>query len=335
MADTSLAYSFADLKARVGHILGHGATEGGWSAGQLAQVVRIVQDGYRQFIYPPILPGQATSHDWSFLHPISTLTTYAPYTTGTIAVTDESTTVTLSDGTWPSWAAGCPLVIGTSTYTVHSRDSDTQVTLTAAFDGTTASGVSYTLEHTAVYDLADDFGSFESRLTYASELNYTSLEVIGEEQIRRWVASTDDPGQPRYAAVRPVKMTAAGRQTFQVVLYPRPDAAYVLSYQYRVQPQKMDATTYTYPYGADRHGLTILESCLAAAEAEMGMQDRTHRERFIERLTASIAEDLRNVPRNLGQMDGGESRVVMQNLPYAYYDADDGYGARLWDSRLP
>lgn len=49
------------------------------------------------------------------------------YNTGTVTV--ASGVVTLASGTFPNWAASGSVVVGSDTYTVNTRDSDTQVTL--------------------------------------------------------------------------------------------------------------------------------------------------------------------------------------------------------------
>ena len=71
----------------------------------------------------------------------------AAYTTGTVAVTNLSTTVTLTSGTWPTWAATNAEILLTDGiwYKIFSRDSTTQLTLVQAFQGTTGSLLSYTL----------------------------------------------------------------------------------------------------------------------------------------------------------------------------------------------
>lgn len=53
------------------------------------------------------------------------------------------TVVTLTTGAWPGWAAHATLVVGADTYTVQSRDSNSQLTISAA--GTAVSESAYTL----------------------------------------------------------------------------------------------------------------------------------------------------------------------------------------------
>jgi len=79
------------------------------------------------------------------------------YTTGTISVTNGSATVTGSGTSWytsathyPAWGsddaqAGRSITIDSVAYTIKSVDSATQITLTANYAGSTASGLSYSI----------------------------------------------------------------------------------------------------------------------------------------------------------------------------------------------
>ena len=89
----------------------------------------------------------AQVRDWNYYKTQYTLTTSAPYSTGTVAVTASTRVVTLSSGTWPTWAAQGTIRIGSANYQVYSRDSGTQVTLEAANApaSNVASRTSYTI----------------------------------------------------------------------------------------------------------------------------------------------------------------------------------------------
>lgn len=71
----------------------------------------------------------------------------AAYQTGTVAVTNLSATVTLTSGTWPSWAATNAEILLTDGvwYKILTRDSGTALTLAQPFQGNTGTGLSYTL----------------------------------------------------------------------------------------------------------------------------------------------------------------------------------------------
>lgn len=74
---------------------------------------------------------------------------------GTVTVTDDSTTVTLSGAVWPSWVADTEFLFNGGSTTIATRDSDTQITLEFAFNGTTTSAAEYVVFQYK-YDLPND-----------------------------------------------------------------------------------------------------------------------------------------------------------------------------------
>ncbi|MDB4939613.1 MAG: baaA1 [Candidatus Doudnabacteria bacterium] len=67
--------------------------------------------------------------------------------TGTVAVTNGSATVTGTGTNFSSYVALDKIVIGGVTYTISSIASNTSLTLSATYAGTTASGLAYTISH--------------------------------------------------------------------------------------------------------------------------------------------------------------------------------------------
>lgn len=70
-----LQHDVRDLMNGVGHYLGHNveadplaSTLEFWDADQLADVKRVVNSGYRQFLYPPAV-DEKSPHEWTFLTP--------------------------------------------------------------------------------------------------------------------------------------------------------------------------------------------------------------------------------------------------------------------------
>lgn len=91
---------------------------------------------------------------WSYYRRRVTLVTAAPYSTGTVAYDhtggSSERLVTLSSGTWPTWATYGTLKIGDVSYKVTSRISGTEITLDADNNPgeDVASGTAYTLFRT-------------------------------------------------------------------------------------------------------------------------------------------------------------------------------------------
>jgi hypothetical protein len=82
---------------------------------------------------------------WPKYHEFSQITTNAPYATGTIAIVSGSTTVTLTSGTWPTWAALGELYIDGQWYPVDSRSSASVVLLKTAWGTASITGSTYNL----------------------------------------------------------------------------------------------------------------------------------------------------------------------------------------------
>lgn len=301
----SLATSRTDLQNAVCYFVGWGSAYSTRSTAEKAAIDGALDKGCRKVYW------NVAGHDWSFLHPVATLTTYAPYSTGTVEIaTGALTTVTLTDGVFPSWVAGCQIAIDGARYTISTRDSNTQVTLTASFAGTLDTDLEYSVEHTGIFDAPADFGSFDGAVTFAARDYHSELLVVGEGQIRAKQQYSDSVGVPRMIAWRPRKMAAAGVQAFEFVLYPRPSQAWVLTYPYRVQPPKLD-TTYTYPYGADKYGDLFTEACLSAAEEIIQhITGGEHQASFARALQAAIADDLKSTPGNLGHSRRPRETVI-------------------------
>lgn len=80
MAESSLSLGYPDFCSEVGYFLGYGrdtiSSPTKWSADQQVDIPLVVNAGYRQFLYPPAIPG-VPQHEWTFLKPWTTLATTA------------------------------------------------------------------------------------------------------------------------------------------------------------------------------------------------------------------------------------------------------------------
>jgi len=150
--------------------------------------------------------GQEYKFPWAERR--TTLRTQSDYTTGTIAVTQGSATVTGSSTTWNTANAfgvanvrpnGKMVFSGSrSPYTVRSVESDTSLTLTELFSDTTlASGSSYTY-YEDEYDLATDFLRPVDMQTFSDELE---IRIISRTEFRRRYPNNTIPGSPRVACL--------------------------------------------------------------------------------------------------------------------------------------
>jgi hypothetical protein len=306
MAESTLTLSHIDLGKEIGAVLSFGRTVANWSSDQKTVVDIVLARGLRQFYYPPPLPNEDHGHEWTFLQPVTTLTTVAPYSTGTISITTG--TVTLASGIWPSWAASGELNVSGSTYTVATRGGDTTLTLDNTLV-TVASGTSYSLTR-STYTLPDDFGGIEGSFTYASSTSGSSdIEIVGESMVRSLQQMpTNVSDKPRRAAIRPTLPSAqTSGQRFEVIFDPTPDAAYILTYRYNAIQNRLGNASFTdgaqYALGGAMHSETLLASCLYIAAQEVDNNELAVRRQgdFMARLAASVAYDRQTaIPDRLG-----------------------------------
>jgi len=172
---------------------------------------------------------------WTFWLTEARFSTVAPYTTGTVAVTADSTTVTGTDTVWSSDMAGRKIRIsGGEEYEIVSVNAVAQtLTLSIAYTGATATAATYAI-YEPVYTLASDC----------------------EKVMRIWDLTDGDEFQCRDAASvyrRKALTTFRGWTQFvthigrsfayapKIVIEPYPDESHQISYLYYRVPTKVNA----------------------------------------------------------------------------------------------
>lgn len=286
-ATGAMVASYSSLLERVGHFLFGIRT--GYSADQTSDIEECIKDGLHD-VY--------SSYSWSFFRPVKTITTTAPYTTGTITI--ASGVVTLVTGTWPSWAAVGVLKLSDDFYDVNTRDSDSQITLDDT-SVTQATAASYELSRPE-YDLSDSFEAIESDLVYEPGQSdfYPPVRQKHDTEIQRLLQDDPYTDRPVYYGIRTVEFDATVGSRRRLALYPIPDAAYVLKARMKMRATMIDSTN-QYPIGAETLSQVITEACLAAAERNYDEQDGKHTKRFQELLPLCIAADMEMTsPTSLG-----------------------------------
>lgn len=286
-APGGMPVSYPSLLERVGHHLF--GIRSSHSADQIDDIEECIKDGLRD-VY--------SAHSWSFFEPLATITTTAPYDTGTVTIVDG--VVTLATGTFPSWAAVGVLEVDNEYYEVDTRDSTTQVTLEDTSVDVDA-GTSYELSRLE-YDLPTGFESIENVLTYEPGQSdfYPSVRMRDDDHIRG--KQQDDPytDRPLYFSIRTVEFDPTVGSRRRMSFYPLADAAYVMRARMTLRPVFIDAVN-QYPVGGEMLSQIIVEACLAAAERNYDEQESIHTKRFQELLPLSIAADLEaSTPTQLG-----------------------------------
>ena len=324
MAESSLSVKFSDLQREIGMEVGYDRNPANWTAQQKEDVNYVIKQALRSVYLPPPV-DDGPSHEWSFLRPVTTLTTTAPYTTGTVTVV--SGVVTLSGGTWPTYVAEdatqAEVVVGGSTYPVASYQSTTQVTLLDT-TVTAAAGSSYTVRR-RWYLLSDDFAGINGPITYDSDFTrYQGIEERSEADIRVARQNDNTANKPFYFAIVPkadVESTVEG-QRWRLTFHPIPDAAYVLRYRYRRSPEVINDAN-PYPLGGESFGEVLLASCLWEANKRFDDASKPElKQEFVQRLIAAIHHVKRQFsPDSLGTNSDPNTRQDT-------YDVHPGTGRR-------
>ena len=338
MAEPTLSMTWGDIRNRVyqeamgGGITGYTDETATDKKGLIAS---IWESGLRQMYHPPALGGKV--QDWSFLYKQDSVSIQAPYSTGTIAFDYTGGThelqVTLSAGTWPSWAIEGMISISGSDYDVATRVSDTVILL--ATDNNpgedVAASTAYSL-HKDDYNLPDDFGSIIGSFSFAQKDNaWYTCKVVGESRIRelrqRDFNQNYANGDPQFAAIRSRNKTDVNVGTRQEALFwPAITASSTVSFRYRVQVDKPIGSN-DYVPGMPTHTETILYSCLAEMERRMDGERGVLWQQFSDLLATSILRDQQdNKPEILGyNADDSEGREMFSHHRMLLYGSGVTY----------
>ena len=326
-ADTgvTMTIGYDDLCVAVGHYLGWGRDQDAYSDDRQTRIDRHIRSGLLRFYNVP-------NYTWGFLQPENTISTVAPYATGTVTI--SSGAVTLSGGTWPSWAAGAILNIEGAYYNVTTRTDDTDIIIDDSSVDADA-GTSYSLARYA-FDLPSDFSHFDGDLEYRDigDALYGPVKLRTAALVRRRLALCSEFSYPSIVAMRAKEFDDTVGQRYEAIFDPPPDAAYTFWYSYRVTPS-MISTDNPYPLGGTEHAETIMAACIAAAERVDGPGPGGPENLEFDRLLAiSLSIDkLHHAPTSLGVDPGQEgeesSAVGRSRRGQIYWDAGCEYTGLL------
>lgn len=180
---------------------------------------------------------------WSYYDRQAVIVTVAPYETGTVeydhAGGANERQLTITGGTWPTWAASGRVVIGDVHYDVESRVSNTIITLGASSNpgADVPSGTTYAIYRNA-YDLPPDFSKVRS------VWNATLNEPIPPATIDSQNFLVNSDGS---STSRPCMYSIASNVDYvfkDAMQINPPDAAYSISVAYTAQPRALSLEQY-------------------------------------------------------------------------------------------
>lgn len=158
------------------------------------------------------------------------VTTVAPYSTGTIALAQGDTAVTLTGGTFAAATTNQLFrASGESTWYGWTYGSASAGTIAPAFAGTTLTVGTYKIAY-AYYDLPTTISSTFD--LWRDSRN--RLRRVTDEEASRYIERLTEPGQPEAYAV--VKGTHASNSAVRIMLLPYPDAVYTFTAAGRARP---------------------------------------------------------------------------------------------------
>jgi len=176
------------------------------------------------------------AHEWPHLRRYGRVAVYAPYTTGTVTFDADAGTLTLSDGTWPTWAATGVVSVSGVEAGVKARTSGTVLQIS---DETPwpddFEDQSYSISP-LYYQLPDDF---ERTMGPVSETwGYGAVNVTLDEILRHRRMNMTT-GTPCFFAVagHPTEMN---RKVLYVYPYPSNDETLDFAYEAKVRAIRFD-----------------------------------------------------------------------------------------------
>jgi hypothetical protein len=171
-----------------------------------------------------------TIRDWAYYHVHGRVILQAPYDTG--SVTSSGVTVTLTGGTWPSWAAtGAYLKVGEEICRVATRTSNSVIVLDSALSLKANVTASPYILYRTVYPLPSDFRNLDEP---SDEYNWWSGLYVTPDQAMKLERVSNSSGEPYHWTV--VKDPDSTGWAIKVIGYPTGTQTLDFTYRRTARP---------------------------------------------------------------------------------------------------
>lgn len=242
--------------------------------------------------------------DWPWLYHTGRVNFNGSYQTGTVTTTDNSAVVTLTGGTWPTWAADGEVYIAGQWQEILTRDSSTQITLVNTWQGPTAgAGQSYIIMQWE-YDLPADCR------TVVNIINQNGW-LWGPVPVSRWRIDLARQSQ-MYAAGSPSGSYIYAIERDRLVVWPPPQTDLMVNVLYLKSPANLTTGTDVADwdplqleclYRSIDYQISIRGECIAGPSKECY-------DRYIEALNRAYNNDRAGRPKTIGFQGGATGGYI-------------------------
>jgi hypothetical protein len=308
MAESTLTTDYAELRIEAARVGGLSVDSSDWSTEESNTLDRVLKRAMRKSYFP------ASGYDWRFLVGASSGTSITTFQsiTGTISseTYDASTysAVVLTTSVFTKECVGHNLVVsGGGTYVIDSYTSATTVNVVGDTTGETGT---VTITGDDTFRAPDNFTELLDRMWFDGSQGRDRqwVEQRSMDQIEQ-MRSDGIEGIPYFVGIEPTT-NYAGQQRYDLVLYPEPDAAYVLKYRYKIQPDVITSAS-PYAYGPAWFANVLVEAMRSEAEMEFWRAYGQHKESFDREIMAAEVRDRKSAPKTLGPMNAPSRKSVV------------------------
>lgn len=215
-----MAFTVRDAILHVSDYVGDSKDEG-----TKRQYLRSVLEAYRE------LPSLRR---WNFLRGAYTVTTVAPYSTGTISYSNSTRIVTLTGGTWPSWAVNGQIYAGSTYGNVESVTDSTHLVLDSVnnFGADIAAGSAFTIFRNS-FDMPADFLGAD---IMGVMLRWQQIQNVSADEILQRMMHSFYTAIPRLCAFQ---ASPDNPRTMAATFWPAPDGVYNVQFTYQKSPRAL------------------------------------------------------------------------------------------------
>lgn len=142
------------------------------------------------------------------------------------------------------------------------------------------------------YNLPLDYSRIIGGMYFDPVEHLPSVAIVGIGRMLEVSQNSDLQGKPSIVAtrIRSNGDSLMQQQLHEALLWPTPDGAYTMTYEYDAYVGRLNAIR-RFPLGGQKYAETIIAACLAAAEMRANDQRGIHWENFASQLASSISSD--------------------------------------------